>query len=122
MPKINKRQIRWEARSEDNPPQHVYNFLIINENREIRRITQRLSELLKPATEPRTLVEGIVPATRLRYQLITLTSYQNASPDKIELRIVYKGRITRDRELYQRKSVDGLANHVEEQVMSGRFS
>jgi len=115
-----QRQLRYYVKSTPEPTIHHWNILIINQNREIERITQLLFEELKPVDNFSVRTEGVA-GEGLRYCLITLDSY-GKSPENIELKKIYKGLIKKDRNLQERQSHDGLANYVDEAVKKGIFS
>ena len=111
------RELRWNARSEENPAHHKFYLLIINDNRGADRVTQKAREQLKPTEELVVLTHGQIKGTKLRYKLVTFTSYLS-DPSSINWAKVYRGKVIRDRELVERDQTDGLANYVDEKMTS----
>ncbi|MBU0467170.1 MAG: hypothetical protein KJ718_03105 [Nanoarchaeota archaeon] len=115
------RQLRWEVRSRDRPEAHEYAILIINQRRETSQILQRASEHFMPADEPTTIAEGNISGTGLKFKLVTITAYRTP-PNQVDWRKIYKGQVTRDRNLSPRETPDGLANYVINAIGKGTFS
>ncbi|MBU0761040.1 MAG: hypothetical protein KJ600_03150 [Nanoarchaeota archaeon] len=116
-----QRQLRWEVHSQDHPETHEYNILIINEDRKIETILQRASEQLMPADDFQTLTRGHVLGTRLKYQLVKILAY-GTSPHQVDWKKIYRGKVVRDRELRNRKNIDGLPNYVDQAIARNQFS
>ena len=69
------RQVRYNnLRSKQNLECDEWFFLIINQNREISEIRQKIYGLFSPILEEYSTIEGNVPETGLRYILIDFES------------------------------------------------
>ena len=107
-----KRKVLWYKSSEANPERHNYNFLVINSNREINQIKQKLYERLQPITEETMIENGVVD--ELKFELFTLQSSVNTE----DFSRVYRGELKKDRRLQPRKTSGGW-NTFLEQIASG---
>jgi len=108
------RQVRYNSRrSFDNPECMEWFFLIINQNREISDIEERIHYLFSPIEEESLPIMGIVKNSRLRYKLIRFES--RIKVEKYELRRKIYRRLILDRKLYNREELDGLQNFIIEQ-------
>ena len=112
MAKKVQRQIRYEFRSEPDPAVHHMNFVIINETRQSDKIAQKLQEIFAPVEDVRIRTSGAVKGTRIKYTLVSFDSY-TPNPLRTNLLNVYKGKISRDPNLTERQSSEGLANYVD---------
>jgi hypothetical protein len=115
------RQLRWEVGSEDNPEQHEYVLLLINQRREIHGVIQRASEHLAPADAPLVIGDGVVARTGLRYSLVKIVAYQTP-PTQIIWKNIYSGKVVRDRNLGPRARTDNLVEYVENSLREDKFS
>jgi hypothetical protein len=106
-----QRQVRYEFRSEADPVAHHMNFLIVNDQRAARQISQRLQEILAPVDEVQIRTSGAVKGTGVRYFLLSFTSYAQ-NPLNVPLQRAYKGRIKRDSSLAERQAPQGLVDYV----------
>jgi len=106
------RQVRYNSkRSKDNPECMEWFFLIINQNREIFDIENRIHNLFAPIEEDYLGFEGIVKGTGLRYKLIRILSRKKI--EKSDLYNIYpNGRVLLDRKLYPREEFGGLENYL----------
>jgi len=112
--RLRERQLRWYVESESDPTIHHWSFLIINEPREIDRITQRIKKYLAPTDSEQIGSERQIPNSRgLHYKLVTIDSHNPKKPETINLSNIYNGERTEDRNLYQHKKPDGLANYID---------
>ena len=114
-----ERKLLWWKYVEDEIHQLFgWNFLIINEPREIRIIKDKLCYALEVVEEEREIDYDMVKSSdRLHYGLFTLFS----PTAKIDFRNVYQGRVYKDRRLQKRES--GLIgwSHLIEQIVSGEI-
>ncbi len=106
-----KQQVRYNfRRSKRNEECLEWFFLIVNQNREIEEIKNRIYYLFAPIEEESVPIVGVVKGNRLKYELINFESRK-----KVELynfkRFIFK-RIIKDAKLYHREDVDGLANYL----------
>jgi len=109
-----ERQVRYNyRRSKSNLECLEWWFLIINQNREIEEVKQRVYSLFAPIEEESPSVRGVVTKTGLRYELLNFESKKRVR--KEELRRLYR-RVILDTKLYNRKDPDGLANFLAEQL------
>jgi hypothetical protein len=98
---VKERQVRYNCiRSKQNLNCNEFIFLIINQNREIREIEQKIYSLFSPIIQEFDKLEGIISDTGLRYKLINFDSPTNVEDGKI--RGLYK-RVIKDAKLYSRK-------------------
>ncbi|MBU4308483.1 MAG: hypothetical protein KJ566_01660 [Nanoarchaeota archaeon] len=110
----NERQVRYNYfRSEEFPEAIDWFFLIINQNREIREIEQKIYDLIHPVFNPIKEIKGQIKGNDLRYKLIGFSSFK--SIDLENLKKVYK-RIIKDNHLYTRQTVDGLENYLRDHL------
>ncbi len=109
------RELRWNARANTSERKYEWTFLIINDNRETERILQKIYEELHPIENVLLRTEGAINGTGLRYKLISLDSH-GRGPPYVEWSKIFQGKRTKDRELYERKSENGLAVFVDEQM------
>ncbi|MBS3088228.1 hypothetical protein J4402_00440 [Candidatus Pacearchaeota archaeon] len=112
MAKKIQRQIRYEFRSESDPIVHHMNFVIINETRQSDKIEQKVQEIFAPVDEVRIRTSGAVKGTKIKYTLFSFDSY-TPNPLRTNLLNVYRGKITRDPNLTERQSPEGLTNYVD---------
>lgn len=110
-----QRQLRWWRYSEEEPELHYWNFLIVNEEREIRDIRQKLRDALTPVDEMykvsfhRIIEEKVLDAGEVRGHpglLYELTHLVSTNPN-IDFSKVYKGLVVKDRRLRPRKKNAG---------------
>lgn len=98
------RQVRYNnLRSKQNPECDEWFFFIINQNREIKEIRQKIYHLFSPIIEEYTIIEGSVPGTGLRYNLIDFESAKKVEGNQI---INLYPKIVRDVKLYSRQITD----------------
>ncbi len=95
------RHVRYNCiRSRQNLNCNELIFLIINQNREIREIEQRIYSLFSPIIQEFSNIEGPIHDSGLRYKLIDFDSPTNVEDWKI--RGLYR-RVVKDAKLYSRK-------------------
>lgn len=109
------RELRWNAIANTSEGKYEWIFLIINDNRETERIVQKIYEELHPIENTLVRTEGAINGTGLRYKLISLDSHGKCPP-YTDWNKIFKGKRIKDRELYERKSEDGLVMFVDEQM------
>ncbi len=103
-----ERRILWNFIPNVDEELIEYFFVIINDSREITKLSSRIFEKFSPVQEVRT--SDIRGKSKLKARLIYFTSqrfFQNISD-------VYKGRIKKDSRLYLRHKTgfEGLENYV----------
>ena len=96
-------------RSTDNLECMKWWFLIVNKNREIADIENRIYSLFAPIEEESLSFEGTIPHSGLRYRLISFDSRKKV--EKHELGKIHK-RTKRDNSLYDRRAINGLEDYV----------
>lgn len=111
---MTNRKIRWYKRSEDSPERHHYNFLIINQPREITGIKQKLYDQLQPIIEEREIEQGVVEG--LHFKLFTLETITS----QIDFSRIYQGDVKWDRRLQPRKSGSGWNDFID-LIASGKI-
>ncbi len=120
----NHGQIRWEATWEQPPTTGNYatcwHVLVINEQREITRIRQKICEEMQPVEDMVVLTHGKMQDTSLRYEPLSLYSY-GKTPQNVDWSKIYGGKVQRDRNLQSRMNPDGLANFVDESLTREKF-
>ena len=85
-------------------------FLIINQNREIKEIQQKIYNLFAPIVDEAPVpIEGVVKSTGLRYKVLDFESSKKV--EWWEIKEIYK-RSIKDTKLYSRETKDGLANYL----------
>ncbi|MAH49513.1 hypothetical protein CMI37_27060 [Candidatus Pacearchaeota archaeon] len=109
-----ERKLLWYRLSSAVPERHRYNFLIINDPREIGIIKQKLYEQLKPVIEEKTIEEGVVEG--LHFKLLDLET----TASKVDFSKVYKGKVRQDRRLRPRGTSGGWNDFVN-LIASGRI-
>jgi len=99
-----ERKLLYYRESKNNPEEHIWNFLIINEEREIKLIKQNIYSQLNPIYEEKTIDQDLIPYSNgLHYQLFTLKTVNY----HLDLSKVYLGKTIKDRRLQSRTSKDG---------------
>jgi hypothetical protein len=104
-----ERQVLWYKASKSNPEMHIWNFLIVNEQREIDGIKQKLYGQLEPIVEEKPIDKGRVGDSDLFYDLFRLetpTNHMNFSE-------VYLGKIRWDRRLQPRRDKNGWSSLID---------
>ncbi len=110
MEKNLERQVIFnQLRSKTNSERCEWWFLIINQNREIEEIQQKIYRLFMPIEEEGCKLEGIIKGTGLRYRMINFESRKKV--ELSELRRIYKKIIT-DPRLCYRKDKNGLEKYI----------
>ncbi len=104
-----ERQILWYKASKSGPERHFWNFLVVNEQREIEGIKQKLYGQLEPIVEEKYIDRGKVCNSDLFYELFCFETPIN----HIDFSKVYHGRIKWDRRLQPRKDKNGWSNLVD---------
>lgn len=103
-------QVKYNyRRSESNPECLQWWFLIINKNREIKEIQQRIYDLFIPITEEEFSPECAIKKTGLRYKLIIFES--KTKIENYKLKKIHK-TIRRDTGLYARKNSGRLEKYI----------
>jgi len=112
-----KRQVKYNSkRSVNNPECMEWFFLIINQNREISDIEDKINYLFAPIDEESLPIMGVVKNNRkvnLRYRLINFESRKKV--ERFELKRIFR-RMIKDVKLYHREDPDGLANYLINQL------
>lgn len=107
-----ERQVRYNYRKSKNLLDcNEWWFLIVNQNREIEEIQNKIFNLFAPIKEGPNFIEGISYGEDLRYRLINFESSNNVENHKI--RGVYK-KVIRDSKIYSRDKKDGLEIYLDE--------
>jgi len=108
-----KRQLWWNFVSEALEQRRRYFFVIINDNREIGVISNRIFSELQPIDE---LQERGGKAGDLQYKLLVFYSHETLPLWRREK--IYKGKQKRDFRLYERRKMgmDGLEEYVQKQI------
>lgn len=110
-----EKHVRYNCRkSESNPERLEWWFLIINQNREIEEIQQRIYNFLAMIEEEKSF-GGVVKGTGLRYKLINFESKKKAEWNQLSK--IYK-KVIKDTDLYDREKQDGLENFLINQFES----
>jgi hypothetical protein len=112
-----ERQLLWYKSSQPFPERHSWNFLAINEMREIKIIRQNIYDSLKPIVEEKPIDKGRIESSDLFYELFCLITpiYQ------IDFSEIYQGKIKRDRRLQPRINKEGWNNLINK-IQCGEFS
>jgi len=106
------RQIRYNYRKSNNLLDcNEWWFLIVNQNREIEEIQNKVFNLFAPIKEGPNFINGISHGNDLRYRLINFESSNKVEDYKI--REIYK-KVIRDNKLYNRNKIDGLEIYLDE--------
>lgn len=96
-----ERELLWYKSSSSTPERHYWSFLVINEEREIEQIRQKLKDQLEPVVAEKSIdKQEILGHPGFFYDLFTLES---TSP-RIDFSKVYRGKIRWDRRLQPRKA------------------
>ncbi|MGY4884552.1 MAG: hypothetical protein ACP5NZ_03155 [Nanobdellota archaeon] len=107
-----ERQVRFNHRKSKNILDcNEWWFLVVNQNREIEEIQNRIFNLFAPIKEGPDFTEGIVYGEDLRYKLINFESSQKVEDYKI--RGIYK-KVLRDSKLYFGEKKDRLQIYLDE--------
>jgi hypothetical protein len=115
------RQLRWNFQCEEHPPTFHFNFLIINDDRYINRIKQRIIQELQPVENVQELTEGKIKDD-LMYKLISLDSYRENIQNINWKKIYDRTKQTfRDENLTNRKTKNGLANYIDNLIGNSKI-
>jgi len=96
-----ERKLLWYKSSSSIPERHYWTFLLINENREIKQIRQKLKDQLEPIVAEKSIDrQEILGHPGFFYDIFTLES---TSP-KIDFSKVYEGKVKWDRRLQPRET------------------
>ena len=108
-----KRQLLWNMKAEMEEERIKYFFVIINDNRETRVISQRILENLAPVDE---FQERQGKADNLNYKLMTF--YSPMVLDNNSLFKIYAGTKKRDNRLYDRhkNGINSLEEYVQKEI------
>jgi len=107
-----ERQVRYNYRKSKNLLDcNEWWFLIVNQNREIEEIQNKIFNLFAPIKEGPTSLEGVSHGSDLRYKLIIFESSNKVEDYK--LKEVYK-KVVRDNKLYAREKKSGLEIYLDE--------
>jgi len=112
-----ERKLLWYKSSEPNPERHYWNFLIINEQREITQIKQRLYEQLQPVVAKKNIDNGKIFFGDLSYELFCLET----PISQIDFSKVYGGKVKDDRRLQPRRTPEGW-NDLIDKIFAEKFS
>lgn len=112
-----ERQVRYNHRkSETNIGFNRWWFLIINQNREIKEIQQKIYNLFTPIVDEVPVpIEGVIKGTGLRYKVLDFESSKKVEAYRISE--IYR-RVLKDPKLYDRETKDGLANYLADHLES----
>lgn len=114
----NERKLLWWKYVETEIPQLFgWNFLLINEPREIKIINNNLCHALGLVEERRKIDSGLIKNSGgLHYDLFSLYS----PTVEIDFKNVYTGFVRRDRRLQRRETRDGWDNFLDK-IISGEI-
>jgi hypothetical protein len=112
-----ERQLFWYKTSQSNPERHFWNFLVINEARELGQIRQKLYDNLGYIIEDKIIDRGKIKDSDLIYELFCLET----TGSQLDFSKIYQGRVKRERRLHTRKNNNGWNNLIE-QIYNGEFS
>lgn len=107
-----ERQVRYNYRKSKNLLDcNEWWFLVVNQNREIEEIQNKIFNLFAPIKEGPIFVEGISHGNDLRYRLINFESSNRVEDYKIKE--IYK-KVIKDNKLYNRDRKNGLEIYLDE--------
>ena len=107
-----ERQVRYNYRKSNNLLDcNEWWFLIVNQNREIEEIQNKIFNLFAPIKEGPIFINGISSGNDLRYSLINFESSNRVEDYKIKE--IYK-KVFRDNKLYNRDKKNGLEIYLDE--------
>jgi hypothetical protein len=120
MAKNIERQLLWYMYSKAIPERHFWNVLIINEQRDIDLIRQKLREELNPLVDDtlvslnpivnETLIDkGKTINPELYYELFCLETTVSA----VNFSNIYQGKVNWDRRLRSRKTRNGWNDFID---------
>mgnify|MGYP001578730259 CR=1 FL=1 len=98
-----------------NPDGHTINLLIVNREDKIPGILQKLYEQLAPVQSKLQRTSGRIQNSELSYQFHTIHA-RNSHPDDIKWPSIFRGKITKDRELRERSKKDTLEIYVDSHI------
>ncbi len=114
---IERKLLWWKYLESDIPQLFGWNFLLINEPREIKIINSKICNALKIVEERRQIDSGLIKKSDgFHYDLFTIYS----PTVKIDFRNIYTGIVIRDRRLQRRETMDGW-NLLVNQIVSGEI-
>lgn len=107
-----ERQVRYNYRKSKNLLDcNEWWFLIVNQNREIEEIQNKIFNLFAPIKEGPDFIEGISHGNGLRYKLVNFESSNRV--EDYQIKKVYK-KVIRDNKLYARDRKNGLEIYLDE--------
>jgi hypothetical protein len=107
-----ERQVRYNYRKSNNLLDcNEWWFLVVNQNREIEEIQNKIFSLFAPIKEGPSFIEGISHGDNLRYKLINFESSNRIEEHKIKE--IYK-KVIKDNKLYSRDRKNGLEIFLDE--------
>ncbi len=108
-----ERQLWWNFVGIPAEEKIKWFFVIVNDKREIRKISNRIFGRLAMIEE---LVEREGKADGMNYKLLVFNSEKKLEKDDISS--IYRGYVKREERLYTRKrlGIDGLENYVQRKL------
>ncbi|MCK4647564.1 hypothetical protein KAT24_01380 [Candidatus Pacearchaeota archaeon] len=114
---IERKLLWWKYIESEIPQLFGWNFLLINEPREIQIITNNICYALEIVEEKREIDFGLIENSRgLRYDLFTMYS----PAIEINFKEIYTGLVKKDRRLQKRETRDGW-NYLINQIVCGEI-
>jgi len=111
---VERKLLWWKYIESEFPQLFGWNFLIINELREIQMIQHKLCYTLEMIEERREIDSGIIRNSGgLHYDLFTLYS----PTFKLDFNEIYRGSVKRDRRLQKRETFQGWNNFIDQIVL-----
>jgi len=114
---IERKLLWWKYIESEIPQMFGWNFLIINEPREIKIINSRICHALELVEERRKIDSGLIEnCGGLHYDLFSLYS----PTVEIDFRDVYDGFVKKDRMLQKRETRQGW-NYLIDKIITGKI-
>jgi len=103
---VSKKLLYHCSVSSQTPQEFLWNFLIINEPREIKTIRGKIFDQLRPLEELKSIDSCLIPNSQgIHYDLFSI--YSSVPESKVDFSQIYIGFVRRDRNLQPKKSPSG---------------
>jgi hypothetical protein len=114
---VERKLLWWKNVETEFPQLFGWNFLIINESREMKIVRDKICEALEIVQESRKIDSGVIMNSGgLHYDLFTMYS----PTAKVSFCNVYEGSVKKDRRLYMRKTEKGWNSFIDK-IASGQI-
>jgi hypothetical protein len=109
---INEPEVIWNVVSENPPEKHNWYLVFINRPDRTIPMWDKFAEGATQIEDNMTIRRENINGTRYEYHFITCQS-SKAGPHNLKLKDIYKCKVSRNKQLYDRNSKDGLGEFVD---------